>query len=130
MVFSFFLVSSKEFFTLWILDFFLCFSYGFLLYIHSIIFYLLLTNGLLFFYFFLSYFFLSLFLSMLLYKISIFMFSFGNNLFEFFLWVSFLFLAQDRYMNNEFFLHFLRSGSMRIWEVRKVEFLFLKKEWN
>ena len=35
------------------------------------------------------------------------MFSFGNNLFEFFLWVGFLFLAQDRYINNEFFTFFV-----------------------
>ena len=34
------------------------------------------------------------------------MFSFGNNLFEFLFWVSFLFLAQDRYMNSEFFTFF------------------------
>ena len=33
-------------------------------------------------------------------------------------------------MNNELFLHFLRSGSMRIWEVVRVEVLFFKKEWN
>ena len=55
------------------------------------------------------------------------MFSFGNNLFEFFLWVGFLFLAQDRYINNEFFTFFVFWFDEGLGGGEEVLFCFLKK---